>query len=518
MNILNHTNKQYLVFAALLLLFVIAWFLLNDSEAISRDEMFYASYSLAWSDADTKDIRHVTEHDYYSVSMQPVYKALMYSSISLFGKNITGLRFFNLVAAIIILISVFRFGKKFKFSPLFFIIFFLMLLLVPKIRYYYFLGRPDFILMSLIVLVLLFVTTYTREKKNYFLYFAAAITGFSCGIYWNGIALLACFGVLMLYLLVKKTISLRIFLFSALYTSLSLFLFFLLPLIFNWDNFIPMLTGTGFQTKDISEGTAIRNYPVSLLRLFWYGFTNGILIIHGIILISTVLISMFYFLRSKNTENKSFLKELSVINCIIIVVFILITAFRGDGEGRYVDNIMIPIFIQFAVVVSFSFATFKTISVKILALCVLTVFFGGLTFKVISDTYSNYGQTQAYEKYSENLRDIIKNTNSRVFTSYESMWALPNPKLYLEIFINKKMNSYQEMSLLFKKYNVDYILLDERSKDRMKSNEPSYVYWRQVLENEFKLIGSIRNKYYRSNKEKKPANGKEYVNEIWQRK
>ncbi len=518
MKLSKDENKYLLIFLLSILIFIISWVLLNDTKAYSRDEMYYASYSLAWSDADTQDVRHITRYDLYKIAMLPAYRVLLYSSLSLFGKNLVGLRFINLIAGIAILFSVYWFGRKLKLPTSYYLLIYLSLLVVPKMIYYYHLARPDFILMALIIWVFILLIVYTRDKKDYFLYIAAALTGFSCGIYWNGIALVAAFGVIIFYFLLRKVISKRTFLFSVLITSVSLLLFFILPIILNWDVFIPLLTSTGFQTKDISEGTAVWNYPLSLARLVWFGFTNGVLILHGIFLLSTIGLAIFFFTRKNSVEAKSLIKDISIFGGIFIIIYILITAFRGDGEGRFIDHIIILVFVQFSIVFSFTLKNIKKIPAKILALSFLILFFGSMAGKVLYDAYTHNGQAKAYTQYSDDLKNLIKRKDKRVFTSYETMWALPNPKMYLEVFMHKKIFTYEEMSELFKKYNVGYILLDERSKDRMKLGQPSYVNWRKVLDNEYILIGKIANKYYRANKGKNPATGNKFITEVWQRK
>ena len=80
--------KTYILLAVCLVGFISTWIIVNDSYVINRDEMYYASYSTAFSEHETEDIRFISEKDHYTVAMLPLYRILLRSSISIFGKNI----------------------------------------------------------------------------------------------------------------------------------------------------------------------------------------------------------------------------------------------------------------------------------------------------------------------------------------------------------------------------------------------------------------------------------------------
>ena len=57
-----------------LLLFSIVWTLVNNSYDLSRDEMWYADYSIKYNDTETRDIRHLSENDIHQVAFSHVYR------------------------------------------------------------------------------------------------------------------------------------------------------------------------------------------------------------------------------------------------------------------------------------------------------------------------------------------------------------------------------------------------------------------------------------------------------------
>ncbi len=501
-----------------IIFFIVTWLLLNDSFVINRDEMYYASYSTAFTAQETKDIRYITDKDHYTVAMLPLYRIFLRASISIFGENIFGLRVLNLIAGIIMLLFVWWWSREFKMGWPLLIVFTLIFVGDPKSQYYLHHGRPDFLIMALAVCVFSLFMISIKKKKDLFLYIAGILAGISCGIYWNGISLLIAFSVICLFAFIRHIITLKNILFLSIFVVSTVFFAFILPLLINFDTLISLMTNVGFQTKNISSGTSFINYPINFINMLLLGFGQGVLILHLLFLIAAVfLLSLMYILKLNINAD---IKNVIIFSSIFILFYLLTTAFRGDGGGRFIDFIY-PILI---IVFSYLFIIFinnnKKKILRLLAIAGLFILaFSGYT-KVIYDGIKNNGQTFYYQKYAADLNKIITKKGARVFLTFDFMWTLPdNPKLYLEVTKDKELKTYQAVENLFDKYNVEYVLVDERSKDRMHGPEKIlwYSYWEQVLNNRYNLIGTVENKFYRENKEKPPANGKDFVTEIWER-
>ncbi len=508
-----------------LIIFTSVWFIINNSYLITRDEMYYTYYSLYFDASETEDIRYTTEHDLYTLSMLPVYRFIQKAVVLIVGKNIVGIRLLLLLFSLIMLTVVWWGHNKKSASFISFALFTFFIIADPKMEYYLHNGRPDWIIMCIAVMMFVFIEMYLQSKRELYLYLATFTTALSTGIYWNGLPFLGAYVVAILILMLKKILKWKTFLFICMLAGSTFFVVFVLPLISQWQVFKALMVGEGFQTSDLTSGQAFYRYPRSLLLLIVKGLTNGIQILHGVI--AAAFLFVYIILRYKR-KLSDYYRILFFMLLVVCVVYIVIVAVRGHGEGRFV-NFLIPIlFLYFAemLVVLFTSIVGNLRYIRMAAIVFLLIF-GVLSLgRTALYTLNNRGQWQAYNEYSKDIKATIGKAEGRVFTTFDFWLALEQfPKLFLEVTKDNILYNYDEVKDMFDRYDVKYALVDERSKMRM-SGKPDdhgiggmwYRHWKELLDAEFVMIGTVYNQYYRQNKELHPKDLRGFETEIWKRK
>lgn len=517
--------KKLSILIIALAVFILFWLLINNSYNISRDEMYYTYYSVYFDASKTEDIRYTTEYDLYTLSMLPLYRLIQKTTVSLAGKNIVGIRLLLLLFSLITLSLVWWSTSKRSISSLAFILFAFFIVADPKMEYYLHNGRPDWIVMCIAIVMFVFLGMYLYNKREIYLYLAAFAVAFSTGIYWNGLAFLVAFVAAILILTLKQMIKWKTLLLVFALTGVTSLVVFVLPMISQWQVFKALMVGEGFQTSDLTSGSAFSNYPISLLLLVFKGFTNGIQVLHGILFVAFLFLYFILSYQKRLTEN---FRLLFLTLLIVSVVFLLVVALRGHGEGRFV-NFMIPIlFLCFAEMLGVLFTSDnRKMRYPKIAAIVFLILFGGVSLgRTTLYAWNNRGQWQAYKEYARDIKAVIGMAEGRVLTTFDFWLALQQyPKLFLEVTKDDILQTYEEVKEMFDSHQVNYALVDERSKIRMSGQSDEhgiggiwYMHWKDLLDNEYVKIGSVYNRYYRQNKGLPPDDPRGFETEIWKRK
>lgn len=498
------------------------WLLMNNSHRVNRDEMWYSSYGIELNDSETSDIRHITEYDIHQIAFPLTYRLLQRITVESFGKNLFGLRAINIFFGILML-TIVAFALKNQNLPVFFLFLFILLLtFYPVTARQMHNSRPDWTMGCIAAICLCLIHLYFVKRKIVFLYIAGFLAGFSAGIYWNGLAVMAAFALIMLLLTIRKEIrfkhlvgiSITIFVFSV--------IFCLLPIFFNWDTFIAMTQNSGLQTSRLATGSGIRQYPSSLVKMIWRLLTSGpVNWLLAFLLFSTIIC----YATSLKNENRDHYKQAGLyILPWFVFFYALIVAIR-DSSPRHVYHVLPAIF--FIHIMALSHLTknrgWKTWSAAThMIFAILGCFIIASASKTSFDAYFQRGQWQAYKQWANDIRSIIPQTTSRVMTTYNFAWALEGyNKFYLENTIFQKPTDIDQASKMFTDHNIEYIHFGERTRLRMDNpgteNYQWYGYWNKILERDYEKVGTVYNRYYRHNKGVPSADERGFRTEIWKR-
>jgi hypothetical protein len=500
------------------LIFTASWLLINDSYKVSRDEMWYADYSMKFDNSETNDIRHITEVDIHQVAFSHVFRYMERLVISLFGENLYGLRLLNLIFGMLMIYSVWISTKKIQPQARYFLFLYTVLIsFTPILSLYSHHARPDWVMMSLITISILFsVIDFVKNDKRY-LYGSVASAVLSGVIYWSGLAALA--GILALYFtlfLINQRNIKYVYAFFA--TLLLVFLYYFLLFLFNGSELIALFSTEALQSGNLMSGKSLSMYWDNLILLLNYPTENGVT---GYVLTALIFspITFMLFYKDKMTAID---KKILLLFYVFFITYIVITLLRGQGI-RYLYFIFPVLFFlniyMCTVVRESSGKFFANIYITgLTCISVLSLVSTGLYAK------NNSNQWESYKKYGADIENIVENVDGRLMTTYDFSWLwLDKSKFYLETFSFKEVESYEEFNNIMDKYNIGVILIGETTKKRIKKHNHKktdlwYSYLNSFLDDKMIKADTIKNKFYRANKQNKPIDIDGYTTELWIRK
>ncbi|MGL1890231.1 MAG: glycosyltransferase family 39 protein [Spirochaetaceae bacterium] len=520
MNIQKSQLKKIITITCLIIFFTTIWIIQNDSFVISRDEMWYTDYSVKFNDTETNDIRHITEYDLHQSAFPVVFRVMQRANINILGKNIFSLRFLNLVFGLLLIVCVGSFLFKRNISIFWLFIYLILILFDTVVTKQSHILRPDWIFETTIVISILLLFDYLEKHKIKYLYIISILGGFSVGIYWNGLAAVAAFYVIITLLLINKKI-LRIDYIKVLFISfLSVFIFFILPLLFYKDETISLFQNDGLQTSSLASGNTIKLYLASFINLLSeiFKFSKYNLMIGSV----SILVFFLFLVLICKSKKQQFISNLLYVG-LWVIVYILVIIFRGGGIRFLYFLIPLLYFILLFILgelrEDYNKKWYVLLpSIYVVLYCLI------ITANTSIYINNNKGQWVVYNQYSKDIKGYFSEKEGKVFTSFDFSWALEgNDKFYMETISFIDIKSDEEFSCLLKDNNVNYVLVGERSRLRMKGEDEFgigkewYRYWDIILKDEFILAGSVYNKFYRHNKGLAPKNPDGFQTEIWVR-
>lgn len=501
----NENNIFLLLFVGL---YIIGWFVANDSFIFHRDEMWYTAYSTAFEEVDTKDIRHILPIDIHQVAFLPMFRYIQGFFISIFGENIFGLRFINLFFGVILIFFSSKLLLKLNVKKILIVLFVIFMLTETQIIGLSHKVRPDFIVGVLGLLAVVNILNFLVDKKIFYLYISSIFSVLASSMYWNGISILFSFSFIVLYFYIKQYIIKKDIFKLVCFTLVIFFFFLFLPIYLNLDAFIATFTNEGLMNN--SGAFHIFNMLIMIKGALIGGRYQYLLFLLSIIYIVSLFIVVFNDRESKNKEI-----ILLIISFYIGLLFIL--SFRSSSARHL--YMFLPVF-YFGLIININFLIYKIEKMGYLFLIISML--SGFIFSIHSAkyVYSNVGQEENYRKFSSKIKEIITDSNSLVLTTYDMMWTIDNPKFYLENFIFRIPNNQNEFNKIMKEYDIKYMIIDEVNKSRLINSPAKYAwykYWNNYLKENYKLKSVIYNKYYRQNKRKKYLDKRGYINEVWEK-
>lgn len=521
-NFLEMIKKRHTITTLLaIFLFISIWTIQNNSYLISRDEMWYTDYSIHFNDHETEDVRYTTDLDLHQSAFPATFRILQRFSVGLMGKNIFGLRFLNLIFAIILLAVLSYFLQKRKLSANWIFLYILFLLFDSVVAKQSHILRPDWVFEISVVISICFLLLFLEQNRLRYLYITSIIAGFSVGIYWNGLASLAAFYFILTLFLFTRKIIFKEFLLIILLSLISLTIFFIIPTSLFFEETIALFQTDSIQANRLTSGNAFYEYFSSFTKLIAgllkptsYNLITGSFIAF---FISAVIFSRFV------KKNNKVLRDLLYIGSWG-TIYILIVVLRG-GDIRFV-HLLLPLiyFLLIYLISSFDSGIRKHLFYKLMVMY-LVIYTLMISANNILYIKNNSGQWREYQKFSKDLNELIPHASGRIFTVFDFTWALNDrPKYFMETILFNPVESEEEFMMLLETYDIDYMMVDERSRLRMFGEDEFglgkewYRYWDSILSNDFILVGEVVNKYYRHNKGIAPKNPNGYTTEIWKKK
>lgn len=497
--------------------------MLNDSYNISRDEMWYADYSLKLDDTQTFDIRHLTDIDTHQIAFSPLFRYAEGVALNAFGQNIFGLRLINLFAGICAVSGAwFLFGVAKKSAKYHLLIFTILLSFLPICAKYSHHIRPDWCMMMIIALSIsfLFIGIETGNRKHFYL--SSILVSLSSIIYWSGLAAQAGILMVLAYLCFRKKTFVNTYSISA---TISLFIIgiyaYVISIIYR-DQVRELFSDSSpLQTGDLVSETFLASY-MSSIEVFLVNIINsGIL---GLFYLAIILGPLVIYFVFRNYIKYQF-KQVIIITYIFLLVYIFVSLIRGSG-ARYL----------YFIIPSFTIINFYLlIKLKILIQgkrnLMLSLFHFMIFCAVILSfihsaryAYNNREQSIYYSKYERDIGLVINDTNGRIMTSYDFAWMHENrSKFFLENFIFSKVHTYEAFINIMKENDINVVLVCETTRVRMdsvKTNpdiETWYKYLDSYLDESFVKSSIVHNKYYRRNKSGVSYSKLGYKTEIWKK-
>lgn len=498
----NHSPKKIKFFIILIVGYSFLWLCVNNSFDINRDEMWYTSYSTAFNDNSTKDIRYIYNRDFNQIAFLPAFRYFQGFFVNLFGKNIYSLRAINLFFSLIALGITFWTMFRYEVKAIYFFVFMLIISFERQIIEFSHSSRPDFSVAMLALISLASVLHYLKRKRVFFLYVSGFSAVLASSFYWNGLAVLVAFGLTVLFLLFSMELSLTNFKGILFALIPSFFFLFLLPVFLNYE-----LLQEYFSSETFSENHG---------EIYWYNlgimFHNSFFKGGGYqaLLFLTFLFLFFIIYSAYRKTNNMMVK----VWMIFIFTILGVLSLRSNGERHM--YMFLPLFY-------FGMLFFENGAVNFLRSRVnlFKFFLVGLviiyTCLGIVRAYKNFGQSKAYNSYAKEVNEFISD-DGYVLSRYTSAWAIENPKFYLSNFVHSKVYNQNEFDEIINKYNIKYILVDETTRDRINKNDSLFLwhsYLRNSLEKHFTLGKVFYNEFYLQNKLKVPVHKNGYKTEIW---
>jgi len=503
-----------------LLLFSIVWTLVNNSYDLSRDEMWYADYSIKYNDTETRDIRHLSENDIHQVAFSHVYRNIERGMLKIFGENIFGLRVLNLLLSLLLIYTVHLWqSKSIEKHKNKLIVFTSLLLFLPILSIYSHHARPDWAMMMITATSLILLVIGIERERDKYLYAASFLFGLTAVIYWSGIAVLA--GALAIFLCMYITEENNKS--KYIYIVISLFalpvLYFSYIATYEFNELTSLFTEKNLQTGSLLAEPFISKY-MSSLHIFLENILKSKIqsfMLFGLIFGPLILL---YLNGAALVDSK----KRKIIKFIYLFIFTYVTTSLVRGGGvRYLYFILpVFLFLNMYILTILNQKRESLISrgyfIGILALVFLSI------FKTTMYVYDNKGQWSQYKKYESDLQYILKDADGRALTSFEFAWILKDiDKLYIENFLFFIPDTYYKFKEVMIKSNVSTILIDETTRSRMINikddniNQVWYQYLHRYIGENFIKKEEIFNIYYRKNKKMSPSDNRGYKTEVWQK-
>jgi 4-amino-4-deoxy-L-arabinose transferase-like glycosyltransferase len=514
--------KKYLDtnLAVSLLLFSIVWILVNNSYDLSRDEMWYADYSVKYNDSETTDIRHLSEIDVHQIAFSHVYRNIERGMLNIFGENIFGLRVLNLLLSLLLIYTVHLWqSKSIEKHKNKLIVFTSLLLFLPILSIYSHHARPDWAMMMITATSLILLVIGIERERDKYLYVASFLFGLAAVIYWSGIAALAGALVIFLFMYITEESNKS----KYIYIVISLFalpiVYFLYIATYEFNELISLFTEKKLQTGRLLSEPFISKYMSSLnifldnlIKSRTQSFMSLCLIFGPLILLYLDGVALV------DSKKRKIIKLLY----LFIFTYLAVSLVRGGGV-RYL-NFIIPVFLflNIYVLTILNQKREGLISrgyfIGIIMLVILSI------FKTTIYAYDNKGQWSQYKKYESDLQYILKDSDGRALTSFEFAWILKDiDKLYIESFIFFIPDTYHEFREIMLKSDVNILIIDEATRSRMfntkndNGNGVWYQYLHRYMSENFIKKEEVFNIYYRKNKKMSPSDNRGYKTEIWQK-
>ena len=499
--ILNNKNVQVYV---LLLIYLSIWLISNNSFAYHRDEMWYTLYSIFPSDNTTNDIRHITQNDIHQIAFLPAFKYIHGIFVNMFGQNIYSLRTTNIFFASVSLFFTLKTMQKYKFSFVYLLLFILLISFDNEIIAYSHKARPDFSVSMLSLASIILILDFLKGKQVIKLFISATFVGLASSFYWNGLAALTAYGIIILFLLYHNEISFKTFLFLSLYSLLILILLLGIPVYQNFELFLETFTNDALIE---SPSNAHLLNIVFMFKGIIMSNKYGLLVsLSFFIIIYSISINLFNK-RSNNKSNSSLL-------IFLTVTFLMLSVRSSDIRHIYMflPLVYLTMFFSFNNINEILKINKFFLGFLICIVITLNVF---NSFRYIN---KNYGQTGAYEQYKNEIESIVNDSNSLILMRYNMAWTIDNPKFYIANFNFKDFKNQAEFNELMKSYDLKYLLIDEPTRQRMNNpvlGKTWHKFLKVYIDDNFELKKTFYNKFYIKNKLYKYRYKEGYQNEIW---
>lgn len=521
-------NKTYLFYlGGTILVFVTTFILLNDSFMIGRDELWYTDYSLRFDDtAIEDDIRHIIDEDIHQIAFLPAYRLVQGTSVSIFGKTLFGLRALQLMGGILLILFVawlFRLHKRRDYNLLFFVI-----LLVTNYwaAGYLYDARPDWWVGILAVISTGFIIEFIKTKKKWCLHLAVFIASLTTAVYWNGLAVVGGIASVIFYLKMTKFIRWKDLLLSYLIQIFTVLLFLGIQIFIFIQEFIVLIQNNAVDTVRLANGSAFTGFLSSLIHFLHNSFFAEPSRWLFTFFVGTILYLSYILLKKGNLDTLH--KHVLYIFIYFQIGYIILVALRGHNVRS--EFMILPWwFLWMTIALNYGYEYLLKSGKKRLyqiyycSLVSVVVFVGVQGIVLLYNGHINSGQWAAYQQYGKNISSVLSDQDGRVLARYDLAWLLPNQsKLFFDSINFQKPTSTQKTSELFKKYQVESILVGERSRLRLDApyehNKEWHKYWNEVLNNEFELVDIVYNEYYEHNKGNPPVDSMGFKTEVWVRK
>ena len=180
-----HRNKLILFIG--LALFTLYWILSSESHHFSRDEGWYSNYSIYWDDTETEDVRHVIDDDIHQLAYLPIYRALLRCNLSVFGYNVFGIRVWNLIISIVMLIVLFKVLEKTGLDIRAWIVFAILISMVHWTAESMHNARPDWTMACLGSMSIMMLMLFLHEGRRLYVFISIVLASLSLAVYWSGL-------------------------------------------------------------------------------------------------------------------------------------------------------------------------------------------------------------------------------------------------------------------------------------------------------------------------------------------
>ncbi|MDC0376104.1 hypothetical protein OAM54_03200 [Pelagibacteraceae bacterium] len=510
MNILSNKTKflenENILICGLLLLYLFIWLISNNAFAYHRDEMWYTMYSVFFTDKTTNDIRHIIQNDIHQIAFLPAFRHIHGFFVNLFGQNIYSLRAINIFFALVALFLTLKTMKEYKIRFVYLLLFILLMSFENQIIISSHKARPDFSMSMLSLSSIILILDFLKSKGLIKLFNSAIFAVLASSFYWNGLAVLVAYGIMIIILLTLKKILFKEFLYLSIFSIVFFILIVGLPIFQKFELFKEVFTNqAALESAD----------PFNVLNIFLM-FKNSITGGMYQLLIAIVFIIIIYSITLNFFNRKT--KADSIFYILVFISMILIISSLRASSSRHLYTFLPLIYL--ALIFSINNISKDLKKNKLILLIVVGIILLLNIGKSLINFKQNYGQVQAYNLYADKINSIT-NDEGYVLARYNMAWAINNPKFYISNFSFKTFKNQNDFNELISNYNLKYLLIDETTRERMDvptKGKKWHSFFKKYVEDNFELKEIFYNKFYIKNKLHRPLYQDGYKNEIWIRR